>query len=39
MGESFKLHGQALIGHEDEILPADTNLEGIMEPLPMNTAF
>ncbi|KKY28542.1 putative c2h2 finger domain [Phaeomoniella chlamydospora] len=40
MGESFKLHGQALIGHEDEVAPtAEEPLNGIIDPLPMNTSY
>lgn len=32
MGESFKLHSQALVGYEDEIMPDDPSNE--MTPLP-----
>ena len=40
MGESFKLHGQALIGHEDEVVPAEaTDLNGTTDSIPMNTTF
>lgn len=39
MGESFKLHGQALIGHEDEVPPVQVDMNGIIDSLPMNGTF